>query len=285
MLQTLSFLLNTPSHPLVHLLPHRLPYFLLSDSSPLSVLPEFSYYTVCIFPPEFDYRMCWDSWRSVSSSSSLGPDSSLSLETFKRGSRVPEISIAGNGFGPDPRREAMLFALAYTMCVHVSSSNLTNYNKFSQIIWCFNGFHSANYALSEVRNPARTLRIAGPLSLIVVAAFYLLCNIAYYAAASKEEITSSGRLVAALLFKNVWGPKAEIFLNAFIALSALGNVLSVVCLFHGFRRNNAWAFVKSFSQGRVNQVLGKDGILPFSSFWASSWPTKAPLAGLGLSKL
>ena len=55
----------------------------------------------------------------------------------------------------------------------------------------------------------------------------------------KEEITSSGRLVAALLFKNVLGSKAERFLNGFIALSALGNALSVVCLFHGFCRNNA----------------------------------------------
>lgn len=98
----------------------------------------------------------------------------------------------------------------------------------------FNGFSNANYALSEVQNPARTLRIAGPLSIMVVAAFYLLCNIAYFAAASKEEITSSGRLVAALLFKNVWGPKAERVLNSFIALSALGNVLSVVCLFISF---------------------------------------------------
>ncbi|KIM37286.1 hypothetical protein M413DRAFT_77300 [Hebeloma cylindrosporum] len=133
------------------------------------------------------------------------------------------------------------------------------------IIYCFIGFSNVNYALSEVHNPARTLRIAGPLSIIVVTIFYLLCNVAYYAAASKEEITSSGRLVAALLFKNVWGPRAERVLNAFIALSALGNVLSV-----------------SFSQGRVNQALGKEGVLPFSSFWASSWPAKAPLTGLGL---
>ena len=43
-------------------------------------------------------------------------------------------------------------------------------------------------------------------------------------------------------------------------------------------------FVKSFSQGRVNQALGKEGVLPFSSFWASNWPAKAPLAGIGLRK-
>ena len=122
----------------------------------------------------------------------------------------------------------------YNVCLYFFRQfNPTTY-KSLQIIYCFNGFSNANYALSEVHNPARTLRIAGPLSIIVVASFYLLCNIAYYAAASKEEITSSGRLVAALLFKNVWGPKAERFLNGSIALSALGNVLSVVCLFSRF---------------------------------------------------
>ena len=101
-------------------------------------------------------------------------------------------------------------------------------------MYCFGGLSYANYALSEVHNPARTLRIAGPLAIIVATTFYLLCNVAYYAAASKEEITSSGRLVAALLFRNVWGSKAERFLNAFIALSALGSTLSIVCLFPRF---------------------------------------------------
>lgn len=81
-----------------------------------------------------------------------------------------------------------------------------------------------------MRDPAQTLRIAGPLAIITVTIFYLFCNIAYFAAASKEEITGSGRLVAALLFRNVWGPGTERFLNVFIALSALGNVLSVVCV-------------------------------------------------------
>jgi amino acid transporter len=78
-------------------------------------------------------------------------------------------------------------------------------------MYYFNGFSNANYALSEVHDPARTLWIAGPLFITIVTAFYLLCNIAYYAAASKEEITSLGRLVTALLFKNVWGPKLRDF--------------------------------------------------------------------------
>ncbi|TEB31654.1 hypothetical protein FA13DRAFT_1732520, partial [Coprinellus micaceus] len=113
------------------------------------------------------------------------------------------------------------------------------------VIWSYIGFSNANYALSEMKNPARTLRIAGPVAIIVVTVFYVAAN---------EEITSSGRLVASLLFRNVWGPNTERVLSAFVALSALGNVLSV-----------------SFSQGRVNQALGKE-----------DWPRRAPLAGLAL---
>ena len=82
-----------------------------------------------------------------------------------------------------------------------------------------------------MKNPQRTVRIAGPLAIGVVAILYLLANIAYFAGATKDEITSSGRLVAALLFRNVYGAKAERALSVFVALSALGNVLAVVCIF------------------------------------------------------
>ena len=82
-----------------------------------------------------------------------------------------------------------------------------------------------------MKNPQRTVRIAGPLAIGVVTILYLLANIAYFAGATKDEITSSGRLVAALLFRNVYGAKAERALSVFVALSALGNVLAVVCIF------------------------------------------------------
>lgn len=133
------------------------------------------------------------------------------------------------------------------------------------VIWSYVGFSNANYALAEMDRPARTLRIAGPIAIVVVTIFYLAANLAYLFAATKQEITGSGRLVASLLFKNVWGPNTERVLSAFVALSALGNVLSV-----------------SFSQGRVNQALGKEGALPFSRVWASEWPREGPLAGLSL---
>ncbi|KAH6995142.1 amino acid/polyamine transporter I [Ilyonectria destructans] len=131
------------------------------------------------------------------------------------------------------------------------------------VIWSFVGYSNANYALSETKNPTRTLKIAAPIAIISVSILYMLVNIAYFAAVPKAEILASKRLVAASLFRNVFGNTAERALSVFVALSAFGNVLSVI-----------------FSQGRLVQELGREGILPFSRFWASNRPFNAPLAGL-----
>ncbi|OQO07204.1 hypothetical protein B0A48_07774 [Cryoendolithus antarcticus] len=131
------------------------------------------------------------------------------------------------------------------------------------VIWSYIGYSNANYALSETKIPVKTLKIAGPLALGTVAVLYMFVNIAYFAAVPKEEILSSGRILAASFFRNVFGERAERALSVFVALSAFGNVLSVI-----------------FSQGRLVQELGREGILPFSRFWASNRPFNAPLAGL-----
>ena len=46
-------------------------------------------------------------------------------------------------------------------------------------------------------------------------------------AATKQEILDSGVTVASLFFKNVFGEKAQKALTVFVALSALGNVITV----------------------------------------------------------
>ncbi|KAG9318049.1 amino acid transporter [Chiua virens] len=135
-----------------------------------------------------------------------------------------------------------------------------------KVLNAYAGWSNVNYVLNNVRNPVRTLKIAGPLGLGICAALYLLANIAYFSAATKAEIKSSGVTVAALFFKNVFGTVAERALSVFIALSALGNVITV-----------------TFAASRVNQELAKEGIpLPFGNkFWASNWPTgKSPIPGL-----
>ncbi|EPS98296.1 hypothetical protein FOMPIDRAFT_1017844 [Fomitopsis schrenkii] len=136
-----------------------------------------------------------------------------------------------------------------------------------KVLNSYAGWSSVNYVLNNVKNPVRTLKIAAPLGLGICAVLYLLANVAYFAAATKDEIAKSGVTVAALFFKNVFGEQGQKALTVFVALSAIGyNVITV-----------------TFGAARVNQELAKEGIpLPFGNrFWASNWPTgKSPLPGL-----
>lgn len=61
----------------------------------------------------------------------------------------------------------------------------------------------------------------------------------------------------------MFGEQSARALSVFVALSAVANVFSVI-----------------FSQGRLNQALGREGFLPFSRLLASNRPFKSPLAGL-----
>ncbi|KAI0084673.1 amino acid/polyamine transporter I, partial [Irpex rosettiformis] len=138
------------------------------------------------------------------------------------------------------------------------------------VIWSLIGYSNANYALSEIRNPIRPIKLATPLAKISITFVYMLVNIAYYTVVDKQDILGSGRIIAALFFGKLWGLWTERvsghfyrILSLIVAISSLGNVLSVI-----------------FTQGRVIQELGREGILPFSGFFASNEPYDAPMAGL-----
>ncbi|KIM96755.1 hypothetical protein OIDMADRAFT_131189 [Oidiodendron maius Zn] len=135
-----------------------------------------------------------------------------------------------------------------------------------KVLYCFRGYSTANQVLSEVRNPVRTLRIAAPLALSLVSASYILANIAYFLAVEQEDFRNSGVVVAGHFFRNIFGDIiGERVLPCFIIISAFGNIAAT-----------------SFAQARVNQELGKDGLLPFSNFWKSSSQWNTPAAGLFL---
>jgi len=131
------------------------------------------------------------------------------------------------------------------------------------VLWSFDGYSSANYVLSEVHNPVWTIKRAAPAAMIAVTLVYMFVNLAYFSVVSKRDILNGGQIAAALFFGNLFGPVAEKALSVVIALSALGNVLAVL-----------------FIHSRVIRELGREGILPYSSFFASNEPFNAPLPGL-----
>ena len=50
-----------------------------------------------------------------------------------------------------------------------------------KVLNAYAGWSNVNYVLNNVKNPVRTLKIAGPLGLCICAALYLLANISYFA--------------------------------------------------------------------------------------------------------
>lgn len=131
------------------------------------------------------------------------------------------------------------------------------------VIWSFLGYSNVNYALAETKDPVRALKISAPIALAAVSLLYLLANVAYFAVIPTEEMKTSGRILAAYFFKIIFGPQTERVVSAFVALSALGNVMSIV-----------------FAQGRLIQEFGKENILPWSRFFASNRPFNTPMAGM-----
>ncbi|KZT32301.1 high-affinity methionine permease [Sistotremastrum suecicum HHB10207 ss-3] len=125
------------------------------------------------------------------------------------------------------------------------------------------GYSNANYAMSEIRDPVRTMKRAAPTALMSIAVIYLFVNVSYFAVVEKSEILGSGRTVAALFYRNLYGRNAEKILSLLIAFSTQGNILAM-----------------SFGRGRIIQELGREGVIPFSSFFASNWPFNTPAAGL-----
>ncbi len=135
-----------------------------------------------------------------------------------------------------------------------------------QVVYSYKGWENANYVMGELKNPQRTLKIAAPLAVGGVTVLYVLANVAYFAAIPKGDLAKSEVIVAGLFFRNMFGESmAARSLPAFVALSNIGNVLAV-----------------SFAHSRVNQELAKEGILPWSKFWASSKPFNTPGASVSL---
>jgi amino acid transporter len=65
------------------------------------------------------------------------------------------------------------------------------------------------YVLNEVKNPVHTVKIAGPLGLLICGVLYLLANVAYFAVATPQELATSGITVASYFMGKVFGAAAK----------------------------------------------------------------------------
>ncbi|KAH3687369.1 hypothetical protein WICPIJ_001646 [Wickerhamomyces pijperi] len=118
-----------------------------------------------------------------------------------------------------------------------------------QVIYAFKGWENANYVLSEIKDPQKTLKFAAPLSVFITTVFYFLVNLSYFIVIPKTEYKDSGVLIAGIFFTKIFGESnSSKLLPILIALSNLGNIMAV-----------------SFSAPRITQELARENLIPLSS--------------------
>ncbi|KAE8154045.1 amino acid/polyamine transporter I [Aspergillus avenaceus] len=141
-----------------------------------------------------------------------------------------------------------------------SSTKIYDYvTALLQVLSTYQGWSNAAYVLDEVKDPQRTLKLAGVLGLGSVGLLYILVNMAYFAGATPEELSQTGVTVVALFIGRVFGETMQGLTAVLAMLSSLGNIMT-----------------SSFAMSRVVQSLGREGILPFASFFADSTASGSP---------
>lgn len=124
--------------------------------------------------------------------------------------------------------------------------------------------HARSEADSEEQAEKKLLKtyaVYVPISLVTLFVVYILIITGYYASSPVEELKNSGNTIATTMFKNVFGNKAATqALAAMVALSSLGHLITAV-----------------LSHSRSLRECGRQGVLPFTTFWTSTKPFGTPL--------
>ncbi|WQF89440.1 Putative amino acid/polyamine transporter I [Colletotrichum destructivum] len=129
-------------------------------------------------------------------------------------------------------------------------------NALYRIIFSYAGYENAFNVVNEVKDPVRQIRKNGWIALAIVTVLYILANIAYFAAVPKADLAAAKEIAASLFFENVFGSSRAVRgLNFLIALSSFGNLLTVL-----------------IGSSRMLRECGRQGVLPYPRFWASTRP-------------
>lgn len=131
----------------------------------------------------------------------------------------------------------------------------TNYYSISvallEIIYSFKGWENANYVLSETKNPYKVLTRAAPLAVLITTVLYFMVILSYLVVIPRQEIMSSGVLIAGIFFNKIFGENlTSRILPLLIAVSNFGNVLVV-----------------SYAHSIVNKELAMENLMPFSKIF------------------
>jgi amino acid transporter len=128
---------------------------------------------------------------------------------------------------------------------------------FLAIVFTFSGFEQPNYVLGEISRPRRTFPLGMGAGVAIIAVLYMLVNVSYMVVVPRADQTDHN--VALRFFELTYGriaasgATAPRLFNAFLAISSIGNVV-----------------VMTYTAARMKQEIAKEGILPWSRFFAQN---------------
>ncbi|KAF7590975.1 hypothetical protein BBP40_002169 [Aspergillus hancockii] len=141
-----------------------------------------------------------------------------------------------------------------------SSTNIYDYTvALFKVLESFLGWNNASLVLGEVKNPRKTLKVAGLLGVGSVGVLYLLVNVSYFVVAKQGDIGQAGMQLVARLLGNIFGSATTRVTAAMVALSSLGSLVST-----------AFAFTRVFRE------LGIEGAIPAAGILAKTTPSGNP---------
>ncbi|KAK4185802.1 putative high-affinity methionine permease [Podospora australis] len=127
-------------------------------------------------------------------------------------------------------------------------------------IFPFGGFHQANYVLAEIKHPHKNFARTSGFGVLVICCLFMTLTVLYAAIIPKAILFTPDLDVALEYFSRTVGrgaadPQQVIYAcGGLRSLSALGNII-----------------VFTFTAARVKQEVAKEGVFPFSVYFASSY--------------
>jgi amino acid transporter len=172
------------------------------------------------------------------------PEANEPAESFKTNSQVINANFTSGTFA-NARTDAASWSNSLMLCMYA-----------------FSGFEQPFYILAETKRPRRYFPKYTALAMGIAAVLFLAVNISYLLVVDKDLIlndTTHKRDFASLFFEELFpgnDRKAGKAMAALIAISIFGNLI-----------------VMTFTAARVKQEIAKEGILPYSLFFATSYIT------------
>ncbi|KAG8714495.1 hypothetical protein FRC08_011859 [Ceratobasidium sp. 394] len=140
---------------------------------------------------------------------------------------------------------------------------------FAKVNFSFVNWNAILSLTAEIpgRDPIRTAKHAGFLSILVTSlVYYLTTVVSFVVVMTHEELVNAGEVLGARFLRKVYGDAiADKLFLVIIGMSTFGGVLAV-----------------AMSYARMIREAGRQGVLPFATFWSRVSGFKTPYGPLAL---